>query len=89
MNRKGFMRVVEATLAVVIILGVLVVVSSRQIVSEQKDLGEIIPSLLDEVAKNETLRESIINNQRDQGKTEKNHRSISKISEKQRKHSLL
>ena len=61
-NKKGFMRVVEATIAILIILVALVIISSQGVVHEARDFTEILPPLLDEVAQNLTLREEIINN---------------------------
>jgi len=62
-NKKAFLRIIEATIAVLIILGVLVIISFN---SRNKNGGlgpeEILNPLLEEIAKNASLREDIILN---------------------------
>jgi len=59
-NKRGIIRILEATIAIMIILGVIVVViSSRQRPSEP-DLSDTITPLLDEIAQNSTLRNDIV-----------------------------
>jgi len=70
MDRKGIVRIIESTFAVVVILGVLVLVSSRQVQPEQRDLSVIVPSVLEEVAHNFTLRGSVITKGGDVASTE-------------------
>ena len=60
MNRKGFMRVVEATIAILLIFGVLIVVASQRTVPEKRDLSGVIPPVLDELAQNFSLREKVV-----------------------------
>ncbi|MBU0466596.1 MAG: hypothetical protein KKD94_02385 [Nanoarchaeota archaeon] len=60
MNKKGFMKIVEATIAVLIILVAIMLLSSQGDVYEGRDFSEILPLLLDEIAQNLTLREEII-----------------------------
>src|SRR3989338_7144458 len=60
-NKKGLMRIVEATIAILIILGVILVVSSRrEVVGPQQDYNEIMRKILDEVARNDGLRGKIL-----------------------------
>jgi hypothetical protein len=61
MNRRGWIRIVEASLAVLIVLGVLIVINSGNKSTKTLDLTEKIPPLLDEIASNQTLREKIVN----------------------------
>jgi len=62
-NKKGWLRIVEAALAILIIFGVLLtVVGTRQIILNGQDLSALIPPLLEEISKNVTLREKIISN---------------------------
>jgi len=56
------MRVIEATIAILLIVGTLLIVSSQRNIPERRDLSETLPSLLDEIAHNLTLREEIIKN---------------------------
>lgn len=53
------MRVVEATIAVVIILTALVFLSAQRSVPDNRDIGLVLPGLLDEIARNLTLRENV------------------------------
>ena len=59
MNKKGWLRIVEASIGIIVILGVLVAISYRQNKSVDPSL-ELAP-YLDEMAKNKVLREEIIN----------------------------
>lgn len=55
------MRIVEATIAILIILGVILVVSSRRDnVGPQQDFNEIMRKILDEVAKDDRIRKKIL-----------------------------
>ena len=56
------MRVVEATIAVVIILTALVFLSAQRSVPDNRDIGLVLPGLLDEIARNLTLRENVAEN---------------------------
>jgi hypothetical protein len=61
-NKKGFMRIIESTIAVMIVLGTIVLLSSQRVAVKSVDLGAELPSLLDETARNTTLREEIARN---------------------------
>lgn len=59
-NKKGWLRIVEASIAIVIVFAVLLSVSQikeRRVVS---DLSQSIGPLLEEIAKNVSVREKII-----------------------------
>ena len=58
MNKKGWLRIIEASIGIIVILGVLVAISFRQNKTIDPSL-ELAP-YLDEMAKNQTLREGII-----------------------------
>jgi hypothetical protein len=58
-NKKGFLRIVEATIAVMIVLGSLVIISSNKEVQVGRDITETLPPFLEEVAENPTLRNNI------------------------------
>ena len=63
MKTRGIVRIIEAVIAIMIIFGVLLTIyGTRQAIISQRDLSEIIPSLLEEISKNVTLREKIVSN---------------------------
>ena len=69
MNRKGIIRIVEATIAILLIFIVLLVIFVKDNQKETEDLTALISPLLEEIAKNSWLREKIINNP-DEAETE-------------------
>jgi hypothetical protein len=60
-NKRGWLRIVEASIAILIIMAVLLIVSQRTAVRTQTDLSVMITPILEEIAKNVTLREVVIN----------------------------
>lgn len=62
-NKKGFLRIVEATIAVLIVLVALVFLASQRESPENRDIGIVVPSLLDEIARNLTFREYVANSE--------------------------
>ncbi len=60
MNKKGWIRIVEASVSILIIFSVLLVVSRNSTTSQNTDLTSSITPMLDEIARNVTLREQII-----------------------------
>ena len=60
MNKKGFMRIAEATIAVMIVLGAMLLISSQKGGKTDEDLTNMISSFLEEIAKNDSLREKIL-----------------------------
>jgi len=60
MNNKGFLKIVEATIALVIIIGVLFFTYSGRIQSSEPDLSERARSILGELSKNPALRNEIL-----------------------------
>jgi ribosomal protein S17E len=59
-NRKGIIRIIEATIAIIIILGVILVISSTRRMPSESDMTGTINSLLEELSRNDTLREEIV-----------------------------
>jgi len=59
-NKKGIVRIIEAVIAIMIIFGVLLVVAQNRTVRTEIDLTDQIPPLLDELAKDVTLRKKIV-----------------------------
>lgn len=60
MDKKGFLRLVEAVIAIMIIIGVVLVISVRNKPVSEVDLTDSIPPYLDEIAKDSDLRERIV-----------------------------
>ncbi|MFH1425728.1 MAG: hypothetical protein ABIG28_03330 [archaeon] len=58
-NKKGFMRIVEAIIAIMIIVGSLLVLSVQKETRMGRDLTEILPPFLEEAAENPSLRKMI------------------------------
>ena len=61
-NNKGFLKVVEATIAVMLIFGTLLWVTSKTMSGTEGDLGVILNPILKEIADNSSLRLEIIKN---------------------------
>jgi hypothetical protein len=59
-NKRGWIRIVEASVAVLIILGVILSVSQIRKTATEKGLSGDITVLLDEIAKDATMRDKII-----------------------------
>lgn len=57
----GWVRIVEASVAILLILGVLIALNLNKSTDVNSDLSQKIPPLLEEIAANVTLRDSIIN----------------------------
>jgi hypothetical protein len=59
-NKRGIIRIIEATIAIVIILGVILVISSTRRTASESDMTGTINSLLEELSRNDALREEIV-----------------------------
>ena len=59
-NHRGVMRIVEASIAILIIIGVLLAVGLDRGGEEVDDPAEMIAGILDEIAKDSGLRERIL-----------------------------
>lgn len=64
-NKKGWIRVVEATIMVLLIVSVLVIVSKERKISSSPDINDLLYKTLDEIAKNDNLRIQILNSEGD------------------------
>lgn len=60
MNKGGWLRIVEAAVSILIIFGALLIIFNTQIEISEKNLSDTLPSILDEISKNLTLREKIV-----------------------------
>lgn len=55
-NKRGWLRLVEAMIAIILVLGVVLTVSTRKNATMQDDLTEMIRPIVDEIANNPTMR---------------------------------
>ncbi|MBI2631646.1 hypothetical protein HYW75_01445 [Candidatus Pacearchaeota archaeon] len=81
-NNKGWIRVVEATIMVLLIVSVLVIVSKERKISSSPDINDLLYKTLDEIAKNSILRNKIldINSNNNEKETSVNaHLEINKL----------
>ncbi|MEK6849974.1 MAG: hypothetical protein AABX85_00170 [Nanoarchaeota archaeon] len=60
-NRGGWLRIVEATIGVILILGSVLIYYQKNSSDAGENFGDSLPILADEIAKNNTLRGEIIN----------------------------
>ena len=61
-NKKGILRILEASMAILIIFAVLLSFAATNNVKNERDLSQMINPLLEELAKNSTIRDQIISN---------------------------
>lgn len=59
-NKKGWLRIVEATLAALLVLGALIVILGRNPSNSVVDYSRISYPILDEMAQNTALRDDIL-----------------------------
>ena len=60
MNKRGWIRIVEAMIAIMIIIGIVLTFSARKTGNEKTDLTPLITPLLDEIAQNPSLRNAVL-----------------------------
>ncbi len=60
MNKRGWLRIVEASIAIILVLSVLFVLFNRTRELREPDLSERARSILEEIANNGTLRDMIL-----------------------------
>ena len=60
-NKKGFLRIVEACFSILIILGVFLILRANKNTTVEENFAETIPSLLEEIAKNRSMRLEVLN----------------------------
>ena len=59
-NRKGFIKIVEASIAILVIFAVIIILVSRDNIKRTEDLSKIIPPMLEEIALNNNLRKKVL-----------------------------
>ena len=59
-NRKGFIKIVEASIAILIVFTVIIILISRNNVSRNEDLSKLIQPILEEIALKNQYREKIL-----------------------------
>ena len=62
MNKGGFLRILEAIIAVILIMSVMFLLFNKTRTSNEPDLSEKARNILEEVASNFTMREAVLNN---------------------------
>ena len=60
-NKRGLIRIVEASVAILVIFSVLFVLFIRDRGTGQEDLTGLIPPLLNEIAQDSAIRNSVLN----------------------------
>ncbi len=60
MNKKGIWRIIEAVIAVLILAGAMLLIAERQIENTRNTTHKQMRPFLDQVAKNQELREQIL-----------------------------
>ena len=58
-DKRGILRIIEAVVAIIIIVAALVMINRRERVA-QDDLSKIVPALLAELAQDPALREKVL-----------------------------
>ncbi len=59
-NRKGLIRIIEASIAILVILTVLIILAAQRNAPESADIGKVLPGILEEIAQDNSLRQEII-----------------------------
>ncbi len=67
-NKKGWIRIVEVTIAILLIIGSVVLVIEQKKPSIQEDLSERFAELLEEAVKDTLLRDKIISSEKKEDK---------------------
>lgn len=65
MQRKGWMRIVEASISILIILSVLFFLYTKDVQSENLELDERAQNVLRELSSDSSFRESVLSNRTD------------------------
>lgn len=61
-NKKGFIKIAEASVAIILVLAALVIISLRSEKTQEEDFSLKLYPILDEIGKNESLRQKILLN---------------------------
>jgi hypothetical protein len=59
-NRRGVLKIIEATIAILIILGALILIARQAPSRNEVDLTVIIPPILDELAQDDDMRARVL-----------------------------
>jgi len=62
MSGRGLIRIVEATIAILLIAGVLIFVFVDSQSADREDISELVQDIVDEMAENSNLRDKILSN---------------------------
>ena len=61
-NKKGWIRIVEAFIAVIIIIGAVLIVIQSNKIQNEKSFCSLLPGILEEISKNDSLRQAVFDN---------------------------
>ncbi len=59
-NKAGWTRIIEATIGVLLVLGVLITLNARTAKTGEPDLSDRLPPLLDEITRSGVIRTAIL-----------------------------
>ena len=59
-NKGGWIRIVEASIAVLLIFGVIILISNGTREVKERDLSDVLPIILEEMSKDQVLRNKIL-----------------------------
>lgn len=62
MNKRGWVRIIEACFAVLIVFGVLFFIFAGSVESSEPDLSQMARDVLEEISRNTTLRQAVLSN---------------------------
>jgi len=62
-GRRGLLRIVESSIAVLLIIVVMLLIMNNRSLPSSEDLSDVLQPLLEEIAKNNTLRGLILTDQ--------------------------
>src|SRR3989344_1621114 len=74
-NKRGWLRIIEATISIILILGAILIYYQKNQTTQFDNVPEMLPSLLDEIAKNTSLRDKVVNDAPLVGQTIEQHLS--------------
>lgn len=80
-GKKGILRLIEAVMAILIVIGVLVFVSLGSQKQQSEDIEKLIPPLLDEIAKNQETRGLVLDYDLSEQDSENNKQIIRELKD--------
>lgn len=60
-NKKGVVRIIEAVIAVLLVVGAFFIISAQRPGAAEQNLGVLLSPILEEMARDQSLREKIVN----------------------------